>query len=83
MYKTNETASYAGLAKLLHKSVATLRADRCRRPESLPPASIIPGSTRPIWIVSDVLDWLRQHQSGQTIPNRGKSATVTDTTIDK
>lgn len=60
------TASYAELADLLQKSESTLRADRVRRPESVPPACVPPGSSRPIWIVEDVLSWLRQHRESQS-----------------
>lgn len=46
------------LSPLLHRTVATIRTDIRRRPESLPPRFIIPGSHRLLWVESDVLAWL-------------------------
>ena len=59
----NSTISYAGLAEILCRSVSTVRSDRVRRPESLPPACRIPGSSRPVWIYEDVIAWLRAHRT--------------------
>lgn len=50
-----------GLAQLLHRDRATLIADRCRAPHRVPPAYKIPGTKWPLWILEEVLDWLRQH----------------------
>lgn len=50
-----------GLAALLHRTPGTITSDRLRRPSSVPPAYLPPGSNRPLWIVEDVLRWLRQH----------------------
>lgn len=67
------TTSYDGLSRLLQRSVLTIRSDRCRKPESLPPASVIPGSSRPIWIVADVLEWLRQHRQAGAVTQNSKA----------
>ena len=56
------TVSLRGLAELLCRSETTVRTDRTRCPESLPPACVLPGTKRPVWIVSDVMEWLRQHR---------------------
>lgn len=53
---------YAGLAVLLQRSVGSLQADMCRKPDSLPPACRIPGTRQPIWLRQDVLDWLAEHR---------------------
>jgi len=60
---------YDGLSVLLGRAVGTLQADRCRRPESLPPASTPPGSRVPRWITADVLDWLREYREQRAQPH--------------
>jgi predicted DNA-binding protein (UPF0251 family)/predicted DNA-binding transcriptional regulator AlpA len=46
------------LATLLHKTVATIRADISRRPQSMPPRVMIPDSRKLLWLESEVLSWL-------------------------
>lgn len=53
---------YEGLAQLLGRTVATLQADRCRRPTALPPACTPPGTKSPRWLLADVLEWLSAHR---------------------
>lgn len=53
---------YDGLSVLLGRSVATLQADRCRKPDTLPPACTPPGTKAPRWLLTDVLAWLAQHR---------------------
>ena len=67
------------LAPLIHRAVATIKSDLRRRPESLPPRLLIPGSTKMLWLETDVLDWL---QSCRTVklnpeikPKRGRPST--------
>lgn len=50
-----------GLSQLLHRDRATIKADRCRAPERVPPAHKAPGAKEPLWLVDEVLDWLRAH----------------------
>lgn len=50
-----------GLAKLLHRDRATILADRCRAPERVPPAHKAPGTKEPLWLLDEVLAWLRAH----------------------
>jgi hypothetical protein len=51
------------LANLLHKTVATIRADAQRRPQSLPPRMRIPDSRKLLWLEEDVLKWLDKHRT--------------------
>ena len=53
---------YAQLSVLLGRTVGSLQADRCRKPESLPPACTPPGTRQPLWLLSDVLAWLEEHR---------------------
>lgn len=46
------------LADLLQRTVKTIRTDASRRPESLPPRLVIPGTARLMWVEEDVLAWL-------------------------
>lgn len=48
----------AYLAPLVGRAESTLRVDVSRRPESLPPRLVIPGSNKVLWLESDVLAWL-------------------------
>lgn len=50
-----------GLAPILHRAHKTIIQDRLRRPDSLPPAFLAPGTRTPLWITADVVEWLRQH----------------------
>ncbi|MBO1249439.1 DNA-binding protein [Comamonas denitrificans] len=50
------------LSVLLHKSPGVILADRVRAPHRLPPCCTPPGTRQPLWILQDVLDWLRQFQ---------------------
>ena len=43
------------LALLIHRAVSTIKVDLRRRPESLPPRLLIPGSTKMLWLETDVL----------------------------
>lgn len=53
------TCSYEGLGVLFGKAPTTVRSDLSRKPETLPPPSVVGAKGRPIWIVADVLDWIR------------------------
>lgn len=50
-----------GLSRLLCRSRSSILSDRTRAPDRVPPAYVAPGSRTPLWIVSEVLDWLRAH----------------------
>lgn len=50
-----------GLSQLLHRDRATIKADRCRAPDRVPPAHKAPGAKEPLWLLDEVLAWLRSH----------------------
>ena len=54
------------LSLLLKKSPAVILADRCRAPHRLPPSCEPPGTRQPLWLLEDVLAWLRQYQKQPT-----------------
>lgn len=56
---------YDHLSLLLGRSVASLQADRCRKPTTLPPACTPPGTKSPRWLLTDVLTWLALHREAQ------------------
>lgn len=49
------------LSKCLHKSVASIRSDSTRNPQSLPPVCRLPGTKRLLWRIEDVEHWLAQY----------------------
>lgn len=53
------------IAKLLHRTVRTVRADVTRRPETLPPRLEIEGSRRLLWLESDVAAWLEERSAAR------------------
>lgn len=57
------TLDIEGLSPLLKRAASTLRVDMCRKPESVPPAIYVPGTTKPLWLVSDVIEWLKRYQA--------------------
>lgn len=48
------------LAVILGRSPLTIRCDVSRRPETLPPRLIMPGSNRVIWAEADVEKWINE-----------------------
>ena len=68
------------LVPLIHRAVATIKVDLRRRPESLPPRLLIPGSTKILWLESDVLAWLEGCRTAapppaESRPRRGRPST--------
>jgi predicted DNA-binding transcriptional regulator AlpA len=51
------------LADLLQKTVKTIRTDVTRRPESLPPRLVIPGTAKLMWVEADVLEWINSFRT--------------------
>lgn len=49
------------LSLCLHKSVASIRSDVTRNPQSLPPICRLPGTKRLLWRLEDVERWLGVH----------------------
>lgn len=54
------TITVEELAEVIGRKASTIRADIHRRPSTLPPRLRIPGSTRLLWLESDVRSWLEQ-----------------------
>lgn len=54
------------LSSYLHKSVASIRSDASRNPQSLPPLCRLPGTKRLLWRLEDVEQWLAQHVIGSS-----------------
>lgn len=48
----------AFLVPLVHRTVATIKVDARRRPETLPPRLVIPGSAKLLWLESDIMEWI-------------------------
>lgn len=59
------TLEIGDIAKLVHKTPRTVREDIHRRPHSLPPRLIIPGSAKILWLESDVQEWINKCREGQ------------------
>lgn len=55
------------LSQYLHKSVASIRSDATRNPQSLPPICRLPGTKRLLWRIEDVERWLAAHVEGMSI----------------
>lgn len=77
MYKTESTsASFSlppvlnalQLAELIHKTPQSILADRCRAPHRLPPACMPAGTKSPLWLLSDVLNWLSESREPAVEP---------------
>lgn len=49
------------LAKMVHKSPASIRSDASRHPSSLPPICRLPGNKRLLWRLEDVQAWLAKY----------------------
>jgi hypothetical protein len=55
------------LAPLLHRKVSTIKTDARRKPESLPPRLLIPGSSKLLWVESEVIDWLKSCSTAKPV----------------
>ena len=53
-----KTLNIEDLAALLQRSVATVKSDVSRRPHTLPPRLVVPGTKGVMWLEADVRDWL-------------------------
>lgn len=61
-----KTLGVQELAALIHRAVPTIKSDVNRKPDSLPPRVLIPGSKKLVWLESDVAEWLRKCSSAPT-----------------
>lgn len=75
MYDTETTAmafppvlNVLQLAELIHKTPQSILADRSRAPHRLPPSCEPPGTKSPLWLLEDVLAWLRHYQRSPAPP---------------
>ena len=57
-----KTLTVDDLSLVLHRTVETIRADMRRRPDTIPPSIVIPGSKKTLWLESDVKEWLEKHR---------------------
>jgi len=57
-----------GLSTLINKTPSTILADRCRAPHRVPPACTPPGSKQPLWVLEDVISWLRSYRETPAPP---------------
>jgi hypothetical protein len=57
------------LAEQLQKSVASIRSDATRNPQSLPPICRLPNTKRLLWRAEDVERWIGLHVAGADSPN--------------
>lgn len=58
MSDTPKIVGISYLAPLVGRAESTIRVDVSRRPETLPPRLVIPGSNKVMWLESDVLAWI-------------------------
>lgn len=59
---TIKTMGVEELSVLLRRAVDTIRSDARRRPETLPPRIIIPGTSKLLWLEEDVANWMKEHR---------------------
>lgn len=57
---TRLTVDVDGLAEILQTSSNSIRTRLCREPHTLPPRLKLPGNTRLLWLMEDVMNWLKQ-----------------------
>ena len=62
-FTSEKTLGIDDLSTILRRAVPSIRADICRKPESLPPRIKMPGSSRLLWLESDVFKWLAANRS--------------------
>jgi len=57
-----KTLGVEELAVLLRRKPDTIRSDARRRPNTLPPRIVIPGTTKLLWLEEDVVDWMKDRR---------------------
>lgn len=57
-----KTLGVEELAILLKRKPDTIRSDARRRPDTLPPRIIIPGTSKLIWLEEDVANWIKDRR---------------------
>jgi hypothetical protein len=71
MTKTSniKTMGVEELSSLIFRAVPTIKNDLYRKPSSLPPRIVMPGSKKLVWLESDVMAWLEQCRQVNDPPN--------------
>lgn len=59
---TIKTMGVEELSVLLRRAVDTIRSDARRRPDTLPPRIVIPGTSKLLWLEEDVANWMKEHR---------------------
>jgi hypothetical protein len=59
---TIKTLGVEELSVLLRRAVDTIRSDARRRPDTLPPRVVIPGTSKLLWLEEDVVNWMKEHR---------------------
>jgi hypothetical protein len=59
---TIKTLGVEELSVLLRRAVDTIRSDARRRPDTLPPRIVIPGTSKLLWLEEDVANWMKEHR---------------------
>lgn len=54
-----QTIGPSDLGKLIGRSTKTVKVDASRRPDTLPPRFIVPGTRKLLWRVADVRKWMQ------------------------
>lgn len=58
------------VSKLLGKEISTIRCDARRKPWTLPPRLLLPGSSKLMWVEEDILDWVNLYRPKLTENNK-------------
>ena len=61
-HQSIRTIDVVKLSEIIYRAVPTIKSDLIRKPESLPPRILIPGSKKLVWLEADVLSWLEKHR---------------------
>lgn len=63
-----ETFTIEDIAKLFKKSVASIYTDLNRKPNTLPPSFVLPGTRRRLWLKPVVIKWLTERGAFNLAP---------------
>jgi predicted DNA-binding transcriptional regulator AlpA len=55
-----KTIGVEELSALIFRAVPTIKNDLYRKPNSLPPRIVMPGSKKLVWLEADVVAWLEK-----------------------
>lgn len=56
------------LSHLIFRAVPTIKNDLYRKPKSLPPRIVMPGSKKLVWLEADVFAWMEQCRQVVAVP---------------